>query len=131
MQSHHDGDAAAGLRRLFDPKPANLDALQKRARELTANGQNIITAGAPGEEPIGVEETPHAFLTHLPDDPLALRISIGEGRDVPGSRYVVLRGDPAECLDLLERAAMALRLYNAKRTKKHERDRRTSGFSDA
>lgn len=117
MQTHPDGDAAQGrrLRELFgadsDPRAEKLAALEQRAREMVANGESEITAGRPGEESLGDLSTPHGHVRRLPDDTLALRISIGEGRGIPDSRYIVFRGDPGECLELLERAVLGLRQF--------------------
>lgn len=97
MQSHEDSAAAEAF-----------DALRKRAEDLTARGENLITAGAPHERAIGF--THGGFLIRrLPDDPLALRISIGEAHEKYGeSSYLVFRGDPRIITTLLRRALAAL-----------------------
>jgi hypothetical protein len=82
-------------------------------------GVNRITAGYPGERPL-FEATHHGFtIRQLADDPLALRISIGEARSTGPSptaakvAYVVYRGDPATIKALLRRALAALEATDA------------------
>lgn len=102
MESHSDSEYLT---------QAKLAALRQRAEALNASGENLITAGKPGEISIGELATPHAYVIRRPDDPDALRISIGEGTGIANSRYLVFRGDPRDCLDLLTKAISALRLY--------------------
>lgn len=117
MQTHDNSDAASGLRKLFFPTSTEqaqkdrLKELHEKARRMSAAESNTIAAGEKGEIALGVLASPHGYVTQLPDDPLALRVSIGEGIDLDGSRYCVIRGDPAECLDLVERVTLALRHY--------------------
>jgi hypothetical protein len=67
----------------------------------------IITQPAPGERVLWEYFMGHVLIRQLPDDPLALRISIGEvSRD--GAMYLVFRGDPAEVGRVLMRAGRAL-----------------------
>jgi hypothetical protein len=95
-----------------DDRPSNdaLDALRRKAEELTARGENLITAGAPNERSL-FERTRGGFLLRqLPEDPLALRISIGEAHDkhMGESAYLVFRGDRDTITTLLRRALAAL-----------------------
>lgn len=99
MQSHEDSAGSHAL-----------DQLRKRAEELTVRGENLLTAGAPNERALA-ESTRGGFLIRqLPDDSLALRISIGEAREhFPGdTAYLVYRGDKATITALLRRALAAL-----------------------
>lgn len=102
MQSHDDTSAADAL-----------DRLRKRAEDLTARGENLIAAGAPFERTLS-EVTRGGFLIRqLPEDPLALRISIGEAHEHSPLRrefssYLVYRGDRDVIVNLLRRALAAL-----------------------
>lgn len=98
MQSHDDYDGSWAE-----------DLLRKKAEELTARGENLITAGAPFERAT-METTRGGFLVRqLPDDPLALRISIGEAHEkrMGETAYLVFRGDPETIRTLLMRALAA------------------------
>ena len=99
MESHED-------------RPANdlLNELRQKAEDLTARGENLITAGAPGEAAL-FERTRGGFrLRQLPEDSLALRISIGEAHSklLGESAYLVFRGDKDTITTLLRRALAAL-----------------------
>lgn len=99
MQSHEDSAANDALQEL-----------RRKAEELTARGENLITAGAPNERAL-FERTRGGFLLRqLPDDPFALRISIGEAHDkrMGESSYLVFRGDRETIEALLRRALAAL-----------------------
>ncbi len=113
MDTHRDYDAPEFLKPLHkDDSPEKVfAALEAKATDMLAKGESQITAGRPDEKEVGSLETPHGFVRQLPDDPLCLRISVGEATRIPGSRYIVLRGQPEACLELLERAVMALRVY--------------------
>ena len=99
MQSHDDFDANKAL-----------SDIRKVAEEMTARGENLITAGAPNEE--AKEETRGGFLIRqLPDDPLGFRrISVGEAHEkrLGESAYLVYRGDRTLIKALLQRALNAL-----------------------
>jgi hypothetical protein len=100
MQSHSDSDAATTLRKL-----------EERAKSMVADGTSQLTAGKPGEEPIREEQVGSVFIRQLPDDPQALRISIGEAPAIEGSGYFVFRGSAPQVLELLERALTSFREY--------------------
>ena len=99
-ESHRDDDA---------PESAVLLALREEAQKLSAAGKNKITAGAPDEKPLMEESVGAIWIRKLPDDPLALRISIGEGHLMQDSAYLVFRGNDGDVLALLERSVAALR----------------------
>lgn len=101
MQSHRDADATR--------RQEYFDALKQKAEEMTARKENLITAGKPGEKELFAQQVGLIFVRRLPDDPLALRISIGEARDVEESAYLVFRGDPEWVMELLDRAVSAMR----------------------
>ena len=113
MQTHRDDDSR--LRELFGCKDEQaaetLAALKVRAREMVAKGESQIAAGKLKEKPIGELSTRHGFVTQLPEDPLCLRISIGESMQIPNSTYLVFRGDPVEVQALLTKAVHALGQY--------------------
>lgn len=98
MQSHDDSDSNKAL-----------SALRKLAEEMTARGENLITAGAPSERVL-LEMTRGGFaIRRLPDDPFALRISIGEAEQLHAfGSYLVFRGEPKAIVSLLRRALNAL-----------------------
>ena len=87
------------------------EAIQAQADELTKNKGNIIAAGdLHGEQVLREEKVGMFLIRELPEDPLALRISIGEGNQVvPDSAYMVFRGRPNDICQLLERAISALK----------------------
>lgn len=97
-QSHDDRD--------FTPIP---EAFLDRIRDLQERGGNRITAGAPGEQVLGEWQHGDVLVRKLPDDPLALRISIGQATGIGEGAYLVFRGGRAECIHLLERALAALK----------------------
>ena len=126
MQTHPDYDSP-NFQRFIDmfesEKTAaelTLEAMKLKAERMMEAGESQITAGAPGEEVVDEDTTPHCHVKQLPDDPLALRISIGEGRGIPESRYLVFRGDPQEVVDLLDRAMRGLQVF-MHRSKKRQR----------
>ena len=97
MQSHDDFDA-----RSYEK------ALKEKAEEMTRKKENLITAGKPGEEEVFSAQVGTIFVCRRPTDPLALRISIGEGAS-KNTAYCVFRGDEQDCLELLERALAAMK----------------------
>ena len=102
MQSHEDFMGA----KAWD----DLQKLKERAEELSARGENLITAGAPGE-PVLFERMRGGFLLRkLPNDALALRISIGEAHDkrISEASYLGFRGAAEAITTLLRRARAAL-----------------------
>ena len=112
-QTHDDYDSNSELARLWKESQMDretpLDALRRKASEMTARGENLITAGAPHERDLLAMHRGGFNIRRLPDDPLALRISIGEAHDKDiESAYLVFRGDPKTITALLRRALAAL-----------------------
>jgi hypothetical protein len=94
-----------------DDESAQLSALQQEARRLTEEGRNRITAGTPGEPVLFEVVQQGVRIRRLPDDPLALRISIGAppvAPDTGKSAYLVFRGDPKLTVALLRRVLASL-----------------------
>ena len=100
MQTHDDDDSNSPL-----------SALRKKAEEMTARGENLLTAGAPAERALLDVQVGGFMVRQLPDDPFALRISIGEApnKRLFESAYLVYRGDRRAIEALLVRALNALR----------------------
>lgn len=98
MNTHRDDDFPGD----------DLEQLQKKAEKMLARGESSITAGRPEEEAIFSQQIGTIFVRRLPDDPLALRVSVGEGR-LSESAYLVFRGDPRDCIELLERGLSAMK----------------------
>ena len=97
MQTHSDFD--------FD-----FDLLKERAKKAMEDGCGEITAGAPGERPLGQWKYGRLLVTKRPDDEQGiLRISTGGGISGEDLDYCVFRGDRTKCAILLEMAAKALR----------------------
>ena len=101
MQTHDDRDAPSG-------------GLQELAERMTKERLNELTAGKPGELIVKEQTVGQVYICQRPDDPLALRISIGEVNNVKiqfgdPSVYLVFRGDPRDIEELLERALNAFR----------------------
>ena len=108
MGSHHDDDFGntemnSAIRKLFEDK----------ADQMTDRRLNLITAGEPGESALYEETVDGLILRHMPDDPLALRISIGEPHELDEGAYCVFRGKPSETIGLLERALAAIKNAHA------------------
>lgn len=98
MQSHDDWDSNDGFA-----------LMRKLAKEMTSRGENLITAGLAGEHSTEMMRG-GLLIRRLPDDPFALRLSIGEAHDkrMGESAYLVFRGDPQACFQLLKRSMAAL-----------------------
>lgn len=104
MQSHPDMDA------LHRNRGAQvLKELETLAAQRLADGTSKITAGAADEAPIREEQVGMFTIRQMPDDPLCLRVSIGESNDVAESGYLVFRGPADQIEPLLVRALSALR----------------------
>lgn len=104
MQTHDDTNH--GLRELF------LEQLRGRADSAEKAGASLITAGSPDEEPLGQWKASNGMhVKHMPDDEQGiLRISAGGGEHLPVTmNYLVIRGPVGQCIDLLEKALVALR----------------------
>ena len=101
MQTHDDADA----RREF------LDRLRDKANRMTAAGTNQITAGKAEEKPLAEWKFGGVFVRHMPDDEHGvLRISAGGGDHTPVPlNYCTIRGSVGDCIQLLEKAIVALR----------------------
>lgn len=104
MQTHPDIDAN------YESHSAEVLAqLEAKAKEMMASGESQITAGKDGEKPVQEEQVGMFLIRQMPEDPLCLRISIGESNDVSESGYFVFRGQPDDIEQLLVRALSALR----------------------
>ena len=107
MQSHDNNDFDPKLSSAFD----ELAGLEEKAKRMTQEGSNTITAGAPGEEPLAKWSANRMAVTQLPaDEHGVLRLSLGgilDGRPGPWG-YLVFRGDREQCRKLLERALRAI-----------------------
>ena len=113
METHDDRDALNATDRLGTIrdklKEAIAQELAARAEKMTADGTNQITAGH-GECAIAEEEVKgFGLIRKLPNDPLCLRISIGEVLDGSGKAYFVFRGDAYRIERLLEQVVRAFR----------------------
>lgn len=87
-------------------------ALRKRADKAKKASASVITAGEQHEQELGSWKASNGVhCRHLPDDPQGiLRISIGGGEHLPVTmNYLVVRGKIGQCIDLLEKALVALR----------------------
>lgn len=100
MQTHPDYDANQISNDLL------LNELKARAKKMMKFGENLITAGAPGETPIREWSKGVMEIKKMPDDPQGvLRISVGGG---VGFDYCVFRGSQDACRTLLKQAWQAL-----------------------
>lgn len=89
---------------------AFMDRLTERADNMVRDKASEITAGKEGEEPLAVWNAHNVQCTHMPDDEQGiLRISVGGGRTPVPMNYCVIRGSVGQCIELLERAIVALR----------------------
>jgi hypothetical protein len=96
MQTHSDADFPDLL----------FEQLKDRAAKMTQAQENMITAGAPGEEPLESWMKATMEVRRLPDDPQGVqRISVGGG---VGFGYCVFRGSREACRTLLKQAWKAL-----------------------
>lgn len=96
MQTHQDNDHIEG--EWF------MTQLKERATEMVAGHASEITCGVPGESVLGEWEAEGIDVMRRPHDPQnILRISVA------GMNYCVFRGNRAACIDLLERAAKAMK----------------------
>lgn len=89
-----------------------LKELQMRANRMMRERQSEITAGSPDERSLAQWKASNGMeVVHLPDDPhRVLRISIGGGPDTPiRLDYCTIRGGVGKCIELLEKAIVALR----------------------
>lgn len=109
MQTHHDEDYNGPLRKLFTDL-VEPDETQERLEKRAAieQAQSEITGGRDGEPVLGQGEKYHVYVTHRPDDPDCLRISVGRPAGMEAA-YLVFRGPRDECISVLERALNALK----------------------
>lgn len=97
MQTHMDSSHSDFMRRL-----------EERAAKAVENKASEITVGKEGEEPLAVWMHGRMRVTHMPPDEQGiLRISIGGMANI--GNYLVFRGDVPKCVELLERALLAIR----------------------
>ena len=104
MASHQNDDHGnpemnRALRKLFNDKAA----------QMTKAQLNTITAGITDEKPLYQEIDGGVHVTRMPDDPLAMRISVGAPHDLDEGSYLVFRGSPSKAIELLEQSIVALR----------------------
>ena len=89
-----------------------LEVLRDRAAKAEKAAASVIAAGEKDEQELGSwKASSGVHCRHLPDDPQGiLRLSIGGGDHLPVTmNYVVVRGKIGQCIDLLEKALVALR----------------------
>lgn len=100
MQTHEDSDQIGGGQ--------FMKRLKERATNMVGTHASEITAGAPGEPVLGEWIAEGIGVVRRPNDPQnVLRISVGGG--MAGMNYCVFRGNRLACIDLLERAAEAMK----------------------
>lgn len=102
MQTHYDSNHQSRF----------IETLRERAAKAEKAAASVITAGEKDEKELGSWKGSNGVhCRHLPDDPQGiLRLSIGGGEDLPVTlNYVVVRGKIGQCIDLLEKALVALR----------------------
>lgn len=102
MQTHYDGNHQSAF----------IDLLRERAARAEKAAASVIAAGENGEQELGSWKASNSVhCRHLPNDPQGiLRLSIGGGEHLPVTmNYVVVRGKIGQCIDLLEKALVALR----------------------
>jgi len=105
MQTHEDKSHRLE-RELF------MELLTKRAEKAVEDRTSEITTGKPDEEPLARWKASNGVhVIHMPDDPqYILRISLGGGDNVPVTmNYCTIRGGVGQCIDLLEKAIVALK----------------------
>ena len=86
--------------------------LQGRAAKARKNKTSQITTGKDGEKPLGAWKGSNGVhVKHMPDDEQGiLRISCGGGDHLPVTmNYLTIRGGVGQCIELLEKAIVALR----------------------
>jgi hypothetical protein len=86
--------------------------LRERAVKANTAAASVIAAGEKDEQELGSWKASNSVhCRHLPDDPQGiLRLSIGGGEHLPVTmNYVVVRGKIGKCIELLEKALVALR----------------------
>lgn len=89
-----------------------IERLQQRADLAERAAASTIAAGASVEEELGAWKASNGIhCRHMPDDEQGiLRLSIGGGDHLPAKmNYLVIRGKVGQCIELLEKALVALR----------------------
>jgi hypothetical protein len=102
MQTHYDKNHQSAF----------IDTLRERAAKAKESAASVITAGEDNEQELASWKASNGVhCRHLPDDSQGiLRLSIGGGEHLPVTlNYVVVRGKIGECIELLEKALVALR----------------------
>lgn len=102
MQTHYDKNH----------QNAFIESLRERAAKAEKAAASVIAAGEKDEQELSSWKASNSVhCRHLPDDPQGiLRLSIGGGEHLPVTmNYVVVRGKIGQCIDLLEKALVALR----------------------
>lgn len=92
MQTHPDADAEV------------YNSLAEKAEKMLKNRESTITAGAETDHVLFEATRNSLTVRRLSDDPLALRVSIGEANTRAREKYLVFRGDPHRVRKLLQRA---------------------------
>lgn len=101
MQTHYDGQHSDFMERL-----------RERADQAAQDKTSQITTGKDGERPLATWKGSNGLhVAHMPNDEQGiLRISLGGGDHLPVTmNYLTFRGYTADCIDLLEKAIVALR----------------------
>lgn len=86
--------------------------LRERAAKANTAAASVIAAGEKDERELcSWKASNSVHCRHLPDDPQGiLQLSIGGGEHLPVTmNYVVVRGKIGQCIELLEKALVALR----------------------
>jgi hypothetical protein len=89
-----------------------MQELRERAAKARSASASVIAAGEKNEKELGSWKASNGVhCSHLHDDPQGiLRLSIGGGEHLPVTmNYVVVRGKIGQCIELLEKALVALR----------------------
>lgn len=101
-QTHDDKDSLSES--MPGPTEDAMSDLEQKAREMTAEGKNVITSGG---DPIEVHDVAGMRIERRADDKFCLRISIGGGGDLGSHAYLNYRGNILEVRNLLQRALNA------------------------
>ena len=100
MQTHEDGSHVGEF----------LRRLKERATQMKQDRASEITGGKDGEKELARWDAEGIQCIHRPEDEQGvLRISVGGGETPVPLNYCVIRGDLGQCIELLEKAARALR----------------------
>lgn len=89
-----------------------IQRLRERAELAERAAASTIAAGSSVEQELGSWKASNGIhCRHMPDDEQGiLRLSIGGGDHLPQKmNYVVIRGKVGQCIELLEKALVALR----------------------